>query len=359
MVRIKVAFHFMDGGMDVATDMLAKVPMCMVKFAEMDEDWLNDPGKIDLLNKAKASGAIVLGRRSENQVNLDAPDMIVEANRYYVDRGPNSFTNMARNFPQVDIWEGPNEVGISDDARMIKYATLLVELARLIKVNTGKKAGLGAWAVGNPDFPLWRHWAPVLKACKDYQAVLTRHSYGPLDVWYSFRHRKDEEEFRKLGYTNTPVVITEAGQDIPKTWREIWGDDIGAYWNDYLKALDEGMEADTYVLGCQIFTAGGGGAWGSFDYAHTALADKIVGNPPKVPVPPPSGTHYVIANLLNVRQFPWSGEVVPPVVGSLTKNTQVTVSAIVKLPGMAYGWGLVSKNGNMWVSMQYLAPVIA
>lgn len=358
MIRLKSGSHFMSGGYDTAKDLLNKVNQTTIKFAEMDFDWLNDTGSMELINLAKSKGLLILGRRAEQQFNLDAPDMYEEVRRYFYSAP--AFPDMIAKFPQVDIWEGPNEVAVSDKDYMLKYATAMFYFADLMK-QYGKRAGIGGWAVGNPDLGLWQYYRNALVAVKDFNAVLTRHSYGPLDVWYSYRHRQDELEFQKLGFTNTPVLITEYGADklgnFPGTWKEVWGDNIQAYWNDYLKAFEEEIGKDNYVLGAHLFTVGsGGGPWNNFDVAHTALADAIVANPP-VSQKPSGATHMVTADVLNVRQFPWCGNATPMIMGTLGKGSYITSLDMVKFGGMTYGWHLISVNGNMWVSGKYLVAV--
>jgi hypothetical protein len=71
----------------------------------------------------------------------------------------------------------------------------------------------------------------------------------------------------------------------------------------------------------------------------------------------PSGTHKVVASLLNVRQHPWAGNVEPPLVRQLRGGEFVTVRGVYKTPAMEFGWACLSPNGNEWVSMKYLAAI--
>ena len=382
MNPIKFGLHMMDGGQDTLNDMLDRVPMLGVKFAQMDLKWGTDPGKVALLNKAKAKGCLLVGKRREDNPNIDAPNMAAEALRYYQGINADSFTAMAQAYPQIDIWEGPNEIGIkiidNGVVRMQKYAEFLYDFSFLIKSYTAKRAGLGGWAVGNPgELALWAYYGRALQACKDNNAVLTRHNYGPSwgDVYTCQRQRLDEAEFEKIGYFNSPVIISECGYDplynpnLPSNWKlafDFVHTGIFGYWNGYLLPFTNELNKDSYVLFSTLFTDGTGNAsaFDRFDVAHMNvpnsnwnLASAVLANLPTPYVPPSPYTHYVTAGALNVREFPWTGSVTPPILSVLTQNTKVIVYAVVKLAGMTYGWGLLSPNGNNWASMQYLAPI--
>ena len=398
MYPTKFSLFFLDGGQDTGKYLFDRsIPMLGFKPAEMDLDWANDSAKVALLRQAKAAGALIIGKRYEQNANIDAPDMIAEARRYYdgIGSGTSSFTVMAQQYPEVDIWEGPNEVVIktADNGvqRMQKYAQLLAEIARLMQTEAHKRAGLGGWSVGNPEMDLWKYWAPVLKACKDYNAVLTRHCYGPTwnDPYTSLRYRLDEAEYQKLGYVNTPVIITECGFDPlsssgPQGWKEAFDyehNGIYGYWNAYLKPYFDELGKDPYVLYGTLYTDGTGGSHDNdrFDVAHMDIpnsprdfADAILENPtakistsvpvpvPPTPIPPaPTGyTHKIVGCLaLNVRQFPWTGNVTPPIVITLRGGALVHVYATVKFGSMANGWCLIASDGNQWVNAYYLAAL--
>lgn len=376
--------HFLNEGFDVTRAMLEQLVddtpaqkslMKVIKFAEMDLDWLRDPNKLALLDLAQAKGCIVVGRRVAYEPDIEAQDMKLEARKWIDGQGGNhSLLQMAQAFPQVQYWEGPNEIDINHDQpncaqRMKNYAEFCVEFARLMKSEAKRSVAVGAWSTGTPEFDLWRYWVPVLEACRTYGAVLTRHNYGPLDEWYAFRHRQDEDTFRSLGFSGTPLIISECGTDyiskanaFNKPWRKLWGyadNAIDRYWGEYLKLLVAGLLKDAYVLGATVFTAGNGGSWNDHDVAHTDLAGAILRNYPDVPKPPDPvpawATHQVTASVLNVRMYPWLSDVVPPTVGSLLKGAYVRVTDVAKTEAMSIGWYHVGPD--RWVSGSYLKKV--
>jgi hypothetical protein len=225
----------------------------------------------------------------------------------------------------------------------------------------GKRAALGAWSVGTPEFSLWEHYTPVLQACRDYNAVLSRHSYWPLNQWYALRHRLDELEFQKLGYINTPVVLSECGADgiggMGGQWRALWGDDVGEYYSDYLKPFESELQKDCYVLGATLFTVGTGfsPAWQPFDVSGTNLPQIIAADNP----PPPQGgyTHIVNASALNVRAHPWTGDKEPPILWILPNAALVRVYGVYCPDGMQSRWASISPCSDGWVSARYLTAL--
>ena len=382
MPTLPLGLHFLNEGFDTMGAMLGKVQMASVKFAEMDLDWLRDPAKIALLDLAKAKGCLVVGRRVSHNPNIDRPDgdMTLEAQDWINGNngwGGSSLLKMALAFPQVDVWEGPNEIDIKPDqpGRMKKYAMFCYEYARLMSVSARRRVAVGGWAVGTPDISLWQYWGPVLAAVKSFNGFLSRHVYGPIagdeGTWYAYRYRRDQAEFDKQGFPKVPLLITECGADrlgtFPGPWRKVWGSSdqaIDRYWGDYLKPFTQELMKDSYVFGAHLFTCGNGGGqqWNVFDVAHTDLAGAILRNPITPPAPPPPAppawaTHQVTAAALNVREFPWTGQATPPVVGQFTQGKYVKSYGVIKLDGMTTGWHLVGADGNMWVNGLYLKPV--
>ena len=182
--------------------------------------------------------------------------------------------------PWVDIWEGPNEQVIENPSIMAWYGAFLHEFARLMKFK-GKRAGLGGWAVGNPkrELNLWPHYTRALQAVLDYNAVLTRHEYGPLDGFNSLRYRYDNAQFSMLGYGNLPVIISECGADDAggmTRWKTYYNGNINRYWSELLQPYSLAMEQDSYCLGGTVFTVGGGANWSGFDVDRTGLVDLVI-----------------------------------------------------------------------------------
>ena len=385
-MKIPFGPHSQNEGPDTQRDMLQRLDMSSVKFI-VDADCRNDPEKMELYNLAMARGCTVVGRRWHDvDPDLDAHNIVLEARRYFNGWGETqSFTQLAQIFP-FQVWEGPNEIAISDPVTMQKYAEFCNEFAYLIKTVTNRRAGIGGWAVGGPDLALWSSWLMALEATKAYDAVLTRHSYGPVlgdeGTWFALRHRRDQAAFSVLGYPNVPLLITECGTDtlnnasvFNKPWRLIWGWDdnaIEGYYTEWMKPFIEEISKDHYVLGAHLFTVGnGGGPWNNHDVAHTDIAGAMLRNPPVLSAPapiavtpPPSyvnpapigATHQVTATALNVRLFPWSQDVEPRIVKRIPQGAFVSVSEIVKGPGQTVGWFHIGPD--QWVNGSYLKEVV-
>lgn len=292
------------------------------------------------------------------------------------------FAPLVKQYPRIDVWEGPNEIAFAPNEvdRIKWYAAFLAEFARQMKL-LGKRAAMGGWAVGNPEFAVWQYWGPVLQACRDSNAILSRHSYGPLDQWYSFRHRNDEAVFKQLGFSDTPVIISECGADklgnFPGKWRDVWGAaHVSSYWNEYLLPFTQEIEKDPYVLGATLFTVGNGfsGLWNVFDVSGTGLIpylaayaknlppDAPATPPPPVDAPSPTDTlsfelYRIKPQQLNARLHPWTGETEPPVKAQFTQGQTVKVYGVYKPEGMIYGWGCLSADSDQWINMLYTEKV--
>lgn len=132
---------------------------------------------------------------------------------------------------------------------------------------------------------------------------------------------------------------------------------------------DRQARQDPYVLAVLPFTIDPDDHWRGSDYtyAYSAVLDYLAAEKDKpnavTPIPgpgnggappAPTGTHRVTVTLLNVREFPWTGSVVPPLVGTLAQGTVITVLGVYQTPGMAFGWGCLSADGNQWISMQWV-----
>ena len=353
-MRLKLGPHYLPGG-EALTQQWLQLKPAVAKFCY----------QFDLAKDADPN-TLRVGRPDENFIGqhpLLSGDPLALARQM----AQEVYAPLIAAHPAIDAWEGPNEIGCNPDqvAEMQWYSAFLGELGKQIQL-LGKRACLGAWSVGSPELSLWQHYVPVLRACRDYGAILSRHAYGPLDQWYSFRHRQDEATFQQLGFAGTPLIISECGADrlgnFPGPWRKVWGDRVEGYWQDYLLHFTQELEKDEYVLGATLFTVGTGFSevWRNFDVADTRLVDLIAGYAQTLPpdVPPGAGYPYslyrVNAQKLNVRLYPWTGESVPQVVRQLAQGEQVQVFGIYKPEGMTYGWGALSPDSNEWVNMHYL-----
>lgn len=284
-----------------------------------------------------------------------------DANRYTL-QGLNAYGMALRYFnevlrekiernPWIKAWSGPNEQVITDMRAMTWYGSFCYGLARLIH-SVGKRPVIGGWATGTPEFNLWPYFATALRACKDYNAILDRHEYGPLDGYLSLRYRKDNDAFAAMGYPNLPVVISECGGDnVPGSgpWKKFYGT-MERYWNEYLLPYNIALNQDAYCLGATLFTSGGG--WVDYDVTGTDLVDRLA-RFEQMPTTP-LVTHRVTASLLNVRQFPWVGARIPPIQRQIKSGTSVRVIGTYKPENLAVGWGCLSPDGDEWVSLKYL-----
>lgn len=128
---------------------------------------------------------------------------------------------------------------------------------------------------------------------------------------------------------------------------------------------DREARKDPYVLALLPFTVDPSPNWRAADYTYCypAVLDYLAQEKDKtnavtsIPPATPAPTHRVTATLLNVRQFPFTGAVEPPKVATLPQGTAVSVLGIYQPAALPFGWGCLSKDGNQWVSMQWLAAI--
>jgi hypothetical protein len=178
--------------------------------------------------------------------------------------------------PRIDALEGPNEINPSSYQEMVWYARFLAALGYEINA-LGKIPVVGAWATGTPEMTMWQYYTPVLSMCQGIGGLLSRHCYGPLDQWHSFRYALDQAEFRKLGY-NPTVIISECGEDAPdKPWRQKYNNNIQTYYAGWIKPFMLAINQASYVRGATLFTVGDGHApkWHDFDVSNTGLLDIL------------------------------------------------------------------------------------
>jgi hypothetical protein len=139
---------------------------------------------------------------------------------------------------------------------------------------------------------------------------------------------------------------------------------------------DKLARQDHYVLAVLPFTIDPDDTWRNSDYTYAfdavldyLAAEKDMPNatapgpapvpipdpgPAPQPAPAPAGTHRVTAITLNIREFPWTGGVEPPLVGTLDQGTVINVLGVYKPADKPFGWGCISADGNQWVSMQWV-----
>ena len=225
-------------------------------------------------------GITVIGRPMENFIGAAHPLGQGDPTALGAEMAETIYAPLARAWPRIDVWEASNEVNPDDLFQMQWYARFLAAFAERVHA-WGKRAAIGSFATGTPQLELWPAYVPALKACRDYGALHARHCYGPLDVWHSFRYRQDQAIFSGLGYC-PQVVITECGEDAPDPpWRRKFGNDIQAYYQQWLKPFTLGVNQDPYVLGATVFTVGDGHAqaWHAFDVSGTGLIEILRTDP--------------------------------------------------------------------------------
>jgi len=263
---LKLGPHYLPGGEDATIAWLRLKP-AVVKFCYggYEMSTLADPF------------TLTLGRPDERFLGSPGvpfgegfPDVLA---RQFVRE---VYAPLAAAFPAIQVWEGPNEINPDTPRQMQWYGEFLYEFARQIHM-LNRRAGIGAWAPGTPELEMWQGYTAALQACREFGAVLTRHSYGALDEWLGYRHRKDNEVFTKLGYPDLPVIISECGADrlgsCPGRWRQIYTSEA-EYWERYLKPFTAELDRDDYVLGATVFTVGTGfsQAWRDFDVGMELVA---------------------------------------------------------------------------------------
>jgi hypothetical protein len=200
--------------------------------------------------------------------------------------------------PGVDYWEGWNEPDPNED--MNWYAAFESERVRLL-ADYGLKAAIGGFSVGVPEYSEFFRFIPAIETAWWNGGILTLHEYGAPTIDYLYgdplpgmptypdrgplacRYRWWYEDILIPRGMVIPLVISEAGIDGivmhgtrpgPRGlgWRDFTG-----YWNrlglghgpeGYINQLawyDHQVQADFYVIGFTIFTAGGGEGWSSYD----------------------------------------------------------------------------------------------
>ena len=217
--------------------------------------------------------------------------------------------------PAVDYWEGWNEPDPNLD-RMDWYARCEAERVRQLAQH-GLRAAVGGFSTGVPELDEFVLFVPAIEAAKAHGGILTLHEYAAPDLTFlfgdslpgfpaypdrgplMFRYRwfyRDVLEPRGLV---VPLVISEAGidgiignrpgpdglgwQDFQSFWVEQgWGPDGPTAYLNQLQWVDNEARQDPYVIGYTLFTAGGGGAWPSYELAPflPRLAEYIVSQTP-------------------------------------------------------------------------------
>ncbi len=264
LARSKVGIHLNRRGDADATTMLLQAEPALGLGVN-----IGPPGEVyDYGANAWRRQMVWIGRVYEDEFQIKGgnyPADPVEAARVYAARWLAPFVKAN---PWCRFLTTPNEPVIpSDDPaaadKMLWFALFLAELIRVIHVELQCTAVAGNWSVGAPDFWLWQYYTPALAAIARYGAINSRHSYGPLTVFYALRHREDNRHFTALGYPDLTTALTEAGWENLSEGGQVinraWATDPrrpASEYADYLVQLNDHLLQDRYVLGAVVFTHG-------------------------------------------------------------------------------------------------------
>jgi hypothetical protein len=374
MIFSKLGLHIMATGQFEASRILRETPPAVVKFIlPIDAGFWNGirvPEVADcqpqtLIIGKPMHGNIILGVGLGEEYRAGyTPDKVAEA--YWTKyQAP-----MIEAYPKIQMWEIFNEfehdTELDPGAQYRWYAQCCAAVAQRLHA-AGKRAAICALATHRPnvlDCPQWEQWfIPALEACRNYDAIFSRHGYDSVvpSIDGSLRYRDDLRRFAALGYGDVKIVITECGWDWPPVHSR--GGSMADYINQYCVPLEMAMREDSGVVGATLYCYGTGGANQQFDAADpknefaNAWIALAQAHPIPPTVPPLAPDQYRVYNCqaLNMRGFPWTGATAPPVMRVLQNGETVTVYSVCKFGSMAYGWALISPNGNEWVSARYLS----
>ena len=190
-----------------------------------------------LLNELKALGVTIIGRLYVERQYLGGS----EAQKFIRD-----LINKAREFPQVDYWEGYNEE-FQEGEELSDYAEF--EIRRMQEMEAAglrAKAVIGCFSTGRPEVVTdddWQRFRPALEYALPRGHALGLHEYsGPymqwmcgenqwdfaanaprriddpclsptVQGWLTLRYRKAYAYLRQWGLGELPLYITEGGID--------------------------------------------------------------------------------------------------------------------------------------------------
>jgi len=215
--------------------------------------------------------------------------------------------------PHIDYWEGWNEPDPNMD-RMDWYARFESERLRIMS-QYGLRGAIGGFPAGVPEFDEFLLFVPAIAVAKEHQGILTLHEGSAPDITFlfgdplpgfptyidrgplSFRYRWWYRDILEPNNLVIPLVISELGIDgvlmsgtRPGPQGFGWYD-FADYWVDQgwaesgeqafvnqMAWYDAGVRVDGYVIGFNIFTAGGIGHWNNYDVGPLLpmLTDYVV-----------------------------------------------------------------------------------
>lgn len=245
--------------------------------------------------KSVSPNTLTLGRVSGQDETMRELDPVEAAKAYVTLWLPLYQLN-----PGVDYWEGWNEYQPRTREDWEWYARFEAERACRMR-ELGFRAAVGAFSTGRPEFREMLLFLPAIRAGVRCDGVLTLHEYSAptLQTGFgdgipnrpafsdrgvlTFRYRYFYEDIFKALDLPIPLIVSEAGIDggvlpgdsgLPSGgWRnftEVWelaglGADGPGSFVAQLEWYDRQLQRDEYVIGVALFTAGGSGAWESWD----------------------------------------------------------------------------------------------
>lgn len=298
IVGSKLGLHVIQNNSPAIMDFVRQTHPAVIK-AVGDVGWLSEV-------KRESPNTVTIGRLMAQSQDLTG-DPRQAARDFVAGQLPKYLLN-----PGVDYWEGWNEPDPNQD--MDWYALFEAERVALL-ANYGLRAAVGGFSAGVPEYDEFFKFLPAIEAAWWNGGVFSLHEYGAPTIDYLYgdplpglstysnrgplatRYRWWYEDILIPRGTVIPLVISEAGIDglvlsgvrpgpLGLGWQ-----DFTSYWSDlglgegaqsYINQLawyDYQLQADSYVIGFTIFTAGGGSRWRSYEINHILpeLADYVSG----------------------------------------------------------------------------------
>jgi hypothetical protein len=261
-----------------------------------------------------------------SMADLDLPalqqqDPTIAAQAYFTRQLPDYIAQ-----PNITYWLGLSAPYLPNVAAMNWYASFEQERVRLLH-SIDKRAVIGNFGSGQPDWSLWPAFAPALQACQRYGGWLGLQEMAtPFLWWGTGAYQADPDlnlgdygeftlRYRQLidqvlagqPFADLPIVITECGLgsapgldlevtesaghwQATQTWWQRWNgssDPIAdwrqpkrdplRYYIAQLQWYDQALQRDPQVIGAAIFTlaAAANGTGLGYELAGTQFIDYL------------------------------------------------------------------------------------
>ena len=284
IVGSKLGLHVVQNNSPAIMDFVRRTHPAVIK-AVGDLGWLSEV-------KQESPSTVTIGRLMASNQDL-VGDPRKTAQDFVAEQLPQYLLN-----PGVDYWEGWNEPDPNQD--MNWYAAFEAERVAQL-ANYGLKAAVGGFSTGVPEYSEFFRFLPAIEAAWWNGGVLSLHEYAAPTIDYLYgdplpglptypnrgplalRYRWWYEDILIPRGTIVPLVISEAGidgivmsgerpgpaglgwRDFVNYWEDLGlGEGVQAYVNQ-LAWYDYQVQADSYVIGFTVFTAGGGSRWRSYE----------------------------------------------------------------------------------------------